>query len=125
MRLGYVGILVAALAMTPPLALAASVDPAALAGIWKGSIGRQPVVACFNRSDAYGAEGSYYYLNCAANYTGEVPFRISLTATGMQFTQWPRGDGCDLDFAADFDALLPYMTSDGRASVKAIMESKK
>jgi hypothetical protein len=360
MRLGYVGILAAALAMTPPLALAASVDPAALAGIWKGSIGRQPVVACFNRSDAYGAEGSYYYLkhlvpisigfeasqktikeadgvwdvdlatgsstltgswkkkdgtsatpialtrvgaadpkacgsdafaapleapsasrvvtgprsdfngrgyrmlsglnqatiqilvpgaaadtinrdlraviddsakavaeynerrrnnlatrgfvmddennvspsfwsdhylsinfyswaagmgasgissydltwdlttgkrvdlwgwfgvkrdqstdnsstmparllakfvkpgdvppaddNCAANYTGEVPFRISLTATGMQFTQWPRGDGCDLDFAADFDALLPYMTPDGRAAVKAIMESKK
>jgi hypothetical protein len=360
MRLGYVWTLAAALAMTPPLALAASVDPAALAGIWKGSIGRQPVVACFNRSDTYGAEGSYYYLkhlvpisigfeasnktikeadgvwdvdlaagsstltgswkkkdgagatpisltrvgavdpkacgsdafaapleapsaprvvtgprtdfnghgyrtlsglnqatiqilvpgaaadtinrdlraviddttkavaeynerrrnnlatrgfvmddennvspsfwsdrylsinfyswaagmgasgissydltwdlttgkrvdlwgwfgvkreqamdnsktmparllakfvkpgdvppaddNCAANYTGEVPFRISLTATGMQFTQWPRGDGCDLDFAADFDALLPHMTSDGRAAVKAIMESKK
>jgi hypothetical protein len=63
--------------------------------------------------------------NCAANYTGEVPFRISLTATGMQFNQWPRGDGCDLDFAADFDALLPYMTADGRAAVKAITSSRK
>jgi hypothetical protein len=63
--------------------------------------------------------------NCAANYTGEVPFRISLTAAGMQFNQWPRGDGCDLDFAADFDALVPYMAPEGRAAVKAIMDSKK
>ena len=30
--------------------------------------------------------------NCAANYTDEVPFRIGLTATDMEFTQWPKGD---------------------------------
>lgn len=63
--------------------------------------------------------------NCAANYTGEVPFRISLTATGMEFAQWPTGDGCDIGFAADFNSLLPYMTPDGRAAVKAIMGSDK
>lgn len=60
--IGYIRILVAALVITSPLVMAASLDPAALPGIWKGSIGRQPVVACFNRSDTHGAEGSYYYL---------------------------------------------------------------
>ena len=63
--------------------------------------------------------------NCAANYTGEVPFRISLTATGMEFTQWAKGDGCDIGFADDFKSLLPYMTPNGRAAAKAIMDAAK
>ena len=61
--------------------------------------------------------------NCAANYAGGVPFRISLTATGMEFAQWPEGDGCDIGFAADFKSLLPYMTPSGRAAAMAIMVS--
>jgi hypothetical protein len=63
--------------------------------------------------------------NCAANYTGEVSFRISLTATGMEFNQWANGDGCDLGFSADFKTLLSYMTAEGRAAVQAILDSKK
>lgn len=61
--------------------------------------------------------------DCAPNYTGEVPFRISLTATGMAFAQWPKGDGCDIGFAADYKSLLPYMTPSGRAAARAIMDS--
>lgn len=46
-------------ALLIPLAGAAAVVPQ---GVWKGTLGKKAIIACFNKGDSGSSDGSYYYL---------------------------------------------------------------
>lgn len=63
--------------------------------------------------------------DCSDNYAPTAEYQIELGADSMKFSQRPRGYGCEIDFSAPYEKLLPYMTAEGKVFVKEIMESRK
>ena len=55
---------------------------------------------------------------CRNGYKGEGEYRVSLTASGIEFWEEAFGTGCEQDFVIPYAKLGPFLTPQGKAALR-------